>query len=205
MPFAATSCATRGRVVPVTDPGEPRVCAPDQYIEKQFNKVSVKKGVIYSRPTDQYGAHVLRMDIYEPSKDPAAARPAIVWVHGGRFTTGDRSQFRDFAAAFAQRGYVSASIDYRLLRELEPGATVRPSAGAAQSDAQAAIRYLRAHAAQLRIDPSRVAIAGYSAGSITAFEVGYHHVFVGDNTDNPEQPHSVSAVVGMDGFLISPD
>ena len=69
---------------------------------------------------------------------------------------------------------------------------------------QAAVRYLRVHAAQLGIDPGRIAIGGHSAGSVTAFAVGYNDAFTGDNTDNLGPPHTVSAVMGMDGFTFRP-
>jgi dienelactone hydrolase len=91
------------------------------------------------------------------------------------------------------------------LRVPDPFAKAMASAEVAQSDAQAAIRFLRSRAAEFGIDPQRIGIAGYSAGSITAFQVGYRYEFTGDNTDNPGLPHTVSAVVGLDGFLIKPE
>ena len=57
------------------------------------------------------------MDVYEPAGDHARNRPAMVWIHGGGFRGGTRHQGNvvGLARAFAQRGYVAASIDYRLL------------------------------------------------------------------------------------------
>jgi hypothetical protein len=112
---------------------------------------------------------------------------------------------RELAKEFARRGYVSATIDYRLLRVSEHGARVGPAAETAQSDAQSAIRFLRTHAAELGLDPARIAIGGHSAGSVTAFQVGYRYEFLGDNTDNPGPAHSVSAVVGIEGYIVAPE
>ena len=87
---------------------------------------------------------------------------------------------------------------------LEPNAKLGPSQAVAQSDAQAAVRFLRAHASEFGIDPGRIAAAGWSAGSITAFAVGYMYEFLGDNTDNPGPSHRVSVVVGLDSFTVTP-
>ena len=102
--------------------------------------------------------------------------------------TGDRSQLADYAVEFARRGYVTATIDYRLLKSYDPFIPLGMALAAAQSDAQAAIRFLRIHADGLAIDPGRIAIGGWSAGSLTAFAVGYNYEFMGDNLDNPGQP-----------------
>jgi dienelactone hydrolase len=173
-------------------------------VDDAFAGASVSDAVLYSSVTDAFGVHNLRMDIYQPRGDTGSNRPAIVWVHGGNFRTGTRSQLASFATDFAIKGYVTAAIDYRLLRAFDPGAKLGPSLAAAQSDAQAAVRYLRGHASQLGIDASRIAVAGWSAGSITAFAVGYMYEFVGDNTDNLGPSHKVSAVVGLDSFTVTP-
>jgi dienelactone hydrolase len=145
------------------------------------------------------------MDLYWPKQDALRARPAIVWVHGGSFKKGNRGHLGEVARQFAQLGYLTASIDYRLLRVPDPVARAGPAAEMAQSDAQAAIRFLRLHAARFGVDPERIAIGGHSAGSVTAFHVGYRHEFPGDNGDNPGPPHTVSAVVGLEGYMIRPD
>jgi dienelactone hydrolase len=185
-------------------PPPPPTCASGRYQNDAFGGASVSDGVLYSSVADDYGVHNLRMDIYQPQGDTARNRAAIVWVHGGHFRIGTRAQLAYYATAFAIKGYVTASIDYRLLRAFDPVAKLGPSQAVAQSDAQAAVRYLRAHASQLGIDPERIAVAGWSAGSITAFAVGYKYEFVGDNTDNPGPSHKVSAVVGLDSFTVIP-
>src|SRR5581483_10408367 len=97
-------------------------------------------------------------------------------VHGGGFVAGDstNSAMVRMANAFARRGYVAASINYRLLgdgdcaRENPPSQACFDAAIAAQHDAQAAVRWFRAHAGTYGVDPTRVAIGGGSAGAVTA-------------------------------------
>jgi hypothetical protein len=185
-------------------PTPPPACLAGQYLNDTFAGAQVTGDVLYSSVVDDFGVHDLRMDIYQPSGDTAVNRPAIVFVHGGSFRTGRKEVLADYTIDFARKGYVTASIEYRLLRAYSPGAKLGPALAVAQSDAQAAIRYLRVHAAQLGIDPGRIAIGGHSAGSVTAFAVGYNDAFTGDNTDNLGPPHTVSAVMGLDGFTYKP-
>jgi dienelactone hydrolase len=182
----------------------PGVCDAGEFLDEVFPEPIVEHDVVYSRVTDQFGTHDLGMDIYQPRGDTRRNRPAIVWVHGGKFQQGHKGNLREFAMEFARRGYVCAAIEYRLWRAYDPGAPAAQCVEIAQSDAQAAIRFLRAHAVDLTLDPARVAIAGYSAGSLTSFAVGYQYEFTGDNLSNPGQPHTVIAVMGMDGFLVKP-
>lgn len=183
---------------PAPPAGASSVCEPGRYVDAVFPDVKVKKNVVYSRFKDGVGSRVLKMDVYSPKKDPEPRRPAIVWLFGGNFITGDRRQLAFFAKGFASRGYVAAAVDYRLLHK--PGVPNPQAAQAAQSDAQAAIRFLRSRAADLALDPERIVVAGFSAGSITAFNVGYRSAFVGDDTAHAEFPHTVEGVVGLDGF-----
>ena len=125
--------------------------------------VSVTPNVVYS--TSQDGtANTLTLDIYRPTPD-TPQRPAIVLVHGGGFVSGTslNGAMVTMANAFAQRGYVAVSINYRLLgdgncaNEDPPSQTCFDAAFAAQHDAQAAVRWLRALCDDLRrrSDPDR--------------------------------------------------
>jgi acetyl esterase/lipase len=171
-------------------------CGPTgRYIDEVFPSVDVTRDLQYGAAPDEYGVtERLLLDLYEPSGDDHARRPAIVWVHGGSFSGGDRSQEAVNATSFAKRGYVTTSIDYRL-RSGNLGQAITD----AQHDAQAAVRWLRRHADQYRIDPERIAIGGTSAGAITALYVGNHAEDPG-TSGNPEFRSDVQAAVAVSGF-----
>jgi acetyl esterase/lipase len=163
---------------------------------------SIERGVVYGHAPDHRGRdQVLRMDVHRPrSAPPGSLAPAIVWIHGGGFVHGHRRRMEPFAAYFARRGYVAATIDYRLVphHELEtPGRP--PPVRAAQHDAQAAIRYLRRHAGRLRIDRSSIYVAGSSAGAMTALNVALHPDDPGAS-GNGGRSSRVRAVVSLAGF-----
>jgi len=150
----------------------------------------------------------LDLDLYEPSNDQAAARPAIIWVHGGSFAEGDKAYgpVQDLSIRFAQLGYVVVSINYRLLAAsncygaggVTPGCY--DAAIAAVHDAQAAVRWLRASAATYRIDPERIGIGGVSAGAIVATAVGVWADNPGDS-GNPGYSSAVRAWASISGGL----
>jgi predicted esterase len=133
---------------------------------------AVRTGLVYRHARDESGRRVsLRLDLYRPDAG-AARRAAIVWVHGGGFTEGDRTGMTQYAQEFAGRGYVTASIDYRLasaagLRRRGYGVVI----GDARRDAQAAVRWMRARAHTLGVDPGHIFIGGYSAGAVIATHV----------------------------------
>ena len=97
----------------------------------------------------------LLLDAYVPATGKGV-RPAVVLIHGGGWRLGDKAWWADEAQRFADRGWVAFSVNYRL---------DEPSAFPAEiDDVQAAVRWVRAHAGEYRVDPTRVAAAGDSAG-----------------------------------------
>ncbi len=104
----------------------------------------------------------VRMDLYLPPATFNSSRPFIVYTHGGGWsggskrTTGAFSNWPGVLAALAAKGYVVASLDYRLL-----GDEIAP---AAIQDTKAAIRFLRANAAKYNVDRNRGLTWGPSAG-----------------------------------------
>jgi len=103
----------------------------------------------------------LRLDFYPP--EPAHAKASLlIYVHGGAWRAGDKADVP--IRHFTQRGYAIASVNYRLT-------TVAPFP-ANVHDIKAAIRYLRAEAERLDVDPRRFAIVGSSAGGHLAALVG---------------------------------
>jgi acetyl esterase/lipase len=154
--------------------------APLRYRDDVFAAVTKTSNITYGSAVDQDGQTVtLRLDMYQPTGDTVAARPAIVWVHGGSFCCGSKTsaEIVDEANVFARKGYVTVSIDYRLASGGCTGTAdiVRcvTAIGHAREDAQTAVRFLRSQASTYRIDPDRIAIGGSSAGAITALNVGY--------------------------------
>ena len=152
-----------------------------RYTDFVFSSVTTSTATYATAPALVGGAPTaLRLDIYRPAGDTLAARPAIVWIHGGGFVGGTRADMATVATAYARRGYVAFSIDYRLDRcsrcgavqdgVTDPQVVARCAAvmEAAQEDALDAIRWVRDHATTYRIDTTRVAVAGSSAGAITA-------------------------------------
>ena len=165
-------------------------CGPPgttRYVDRIFATAPATTGVRYATAPDLVtGAPVdLRLHAFQPGGDTAASRPALIWVHGGGFMAGDRTSTNQIATEYAQRGYVTFSIDYRLdpgnrCAELQAGTITNPAEKtretarcraaivAAQHDAQAVVRWVRANAAAYRVDPGRIAMGGFSAREVRA-------------------------------------
>lgn len=106
-----------------------------------------------------------QLDLHLPSAGTAC--PLLVWVHGGGWQSGSRALgpgIREVLSRQMQRGFAVASIDYRLSGEAQFPAQI--------NDVKAAIRWLRAHASEHRIDPDRIALMGASAGGHLATLAG---------------------------------
>jgi para-nitrobenzyl esterase len=186
---------------------QPPGAAPLRYRDQVFNNVTVTSNLQYGSAPDAQGNPVpLMLDMYRPTGDTQTSRPALVWVHGGSFTGGDKTNIVpvDVANTFAKLGYVVVTINYRLLGSNcvsnPSGCTV--AAIEAKRDAQAAVRWLRANAAIYGIDPTRIGIGGESAGAITATLVGLLSEDVG-SSGNPGWPSTVGGFVSVSGGVPS--
>jgi carboxylesterase type B len=110
----------------------------------------------------------LKLDLYQP-KAPPGLRPGVIFIHGGGFESGDKSEIGLLAREYASRGYVAASINYRLTGDnptYEPISANWPAssiANPAVADAIKSVRWMRENATQYAMDPSRVAIGGFSS------------------------------------------
>jgi acetyl esterase/lipase len=120
--------------------------------------VTIEKDVTYGTG----GSMELRLDIYKP-KPGREKRAATVHLHGGGFTGGSKDTLNERILPFAGHGYVAIAAQYRLLGQ-------SPWPGMLE-DAKTAIRWTRANAARLNIDPARIIIVGYSAGGYLALTV----------------------------------
>jgi para-nitrobenzyl esterase len=197
--FALLASACEQFIAP---PGEGVV----RYRDALFSSVDVTADIIYGSAVTQQGTTIdLLIDVYEPSGDTVTQRPLVVFVHGGGFSGGTKTsaEIVDEATTLAREGYVTASISYRLTPGgcSAGGVTLEciTAIGDARDDAQTAVGFMRDNAAVYGIDASRIAIAGTSAGAITAANVGF------SNSDDPNT--AVRAAVSLSGasILTTPD
>ena len=134
------------------------------YIKKvaeTFENTTLKKGVV---PLD------LKLDIYHPQNDTITKRPLIVMAHGGAFLFGNKQSplMTKLANDFAERGYVVASINYRLGTTLLGLAAIERTIYRAVQDYRSATRFLIDNSNQYGIDTTSVFYIGHSAGAVTA-------------------------------------
>lgn len=113
--------------------------------------VDLKPDLVYASP----GGRDLRLDLYAPASG-AGPFPAVVYIHGGGWSGGNKKAFSRQAAHMAANGFIGACIQYRLSGEAKYPA--------AFDDAKAAVAWMRANAAKYRLDASRIGAAGGSAG-----------------------------------------
>jgi acetyl esterase/lipase len=143
----------------------------------------------------QYGTRCLKLDLYLPPQAREGKDvPVVVFVHGGGWASGFRSEFVPMAVRLAQRGYAAATISYRL-----SGEALYP---AAIHDTRAAVRWVRAHAGQYHIDPQRIALAGGSAGGQIASLAGVtgHLDQFDPGAASSTVSSAVQAIVNIDGL-----
>lgn len=148
---------------------KPSMPATGRYstIQHPTTEVTRTSGVKYATRANHAGVPTdLFLDVWTPPST-GSARPLIVLVHGGAFVGGNRQQMAGPALDFAQRGFVVASISYRLRLADDPNLQLLGAADAI-SDGMEAVRYLRSKAGTYGIDPTRVAAMGTSAGGVVA-------------------------------------
>ncbi len=149
-----------------------------RYASKVFaNNIDSTIDVVYgSSKTYTNSTQSLKMDVLQPHGDSLASRPLIIWVHGGSFVGGSKTDEAPITRDFAQKGYVTANINYRLGFFPIDSINAFKAAIRATQDLRAAIRffYKDARTTNLyKIDTNNIFIGGSSAGAITAMHVAY--------------------------------
>jgi acetyl esterase/lipase len=137
------------------------------------------------------------LDVDEPSPLPAHLVPTVVYIHGGGWTGGDSSVasgslIGQVASAVAAKGWIFVSVDYRLAPRFQWPAQI--------DDASCAVRFLRANAAALHVDPRHIGAIGDSAGGQVAALLGLAGRGAGfDVGQNSRRSSAVQAVVDLYG------
>ncbi|MBL0310560.1 MAG: carboxylesterase family protein [Bacteroidetes bacterium] len=176
-------------------------CIPNRFGEATYfdtSEIAVQQNVVYGNAYNQYTKvnEDLKMDIYYPKMevDLLPKRPFILYIHGGGFLEGDKNSGNYKCTQWAQRGYVTASVNYRMgwacattaaaaLCWCNDGAGLKIAAYEAVQDARASLRFLNTHAAEYGIDSDYFFISGESAGSITALLTAYINQTEADSFD----------------------
>jgi len=122
----------------------------------------VSQGVTFERGVT-YSASGEKLDVCKPVAN--VRQTAIIFIHGGGFTRGDRSEMLGSCELFAQGGFTGVSIDYRLTSE----GFAYP---AALNDTNDAIQWMQSNAARLGFNANKVVVFGYSAGATLALTAG---------------------------------
>ena len=175
--------------------------AGTRYVDDVFGEVDVTIEVTYGNNAALVGtAKDLSLDIYEPTGDSELNRPLLVMAHGGAFIQGTKTSIKDLCIAYAKKGYVVASIGYRLINDITISDSVAFSEGVVLTigDMRAAIRYLRNDGETVdtyRIDPDMIFAGGVSAGAIMANHVAYL-----DPTDSDIPDYLLAHINAHGGF-----
>jgi acetyl esterase/lipase len=140
-----------------------------------------------------------KLDLYLPNGPARQDRPAVVFIHGGGFTGGDKAEYRSasVSADLARAGYVVVSCNYVLGAKTQSGVWPQNI-----SDCREAVRWVRAHAKELGVNPEKIAVAGGSAGGYLALMVGLSDDKTGPGGDAKATVSAkVSAVIDMYGVV----
>ena len=170
----AAGCKTK-----VQDPNRP-LGQPKGYMNETFLKISYALGMLDliekapAVPEDirqfknieykNVDSFSLQLDIYK-HKDLKVPAPAMIFIHGGAWRTGKRSDYLPYLIDYAKKGYITVTVSYRLVKQ-----AVFP---AAVQDVNCAVKWVKANAAEYGIDTQRIALIGGSAGGHLAMMIGY--------------------------------
>ena len=202
-------------------------CDGKRYLLDVFTE-SVVNTTAYGYTTFSGKPDTLLADIYQPKGDTVKKRPLLILAFGGGFIYGTRydNYMIALCKAFNKKGYVCASIDYRIydinLNGIpQDSAAIAPTIVQAQQDMRAAVRFFKKDAATANIysiDTNNIIVGGLSAGAVTAMNVGYisdtttnipswlAKVIAGQggvegNSGNPGYSSKVKGVMSMSGGL----
>jgi acetyl esterase/lipase len=181
---------------------------PNRYLEEITQNITVTKDIVFStniptvRTTNLAGYKIanedsfgkvkvtLKMDIYVPNGNTLDKKPVIIFAFGGAFMTGERTNESMVALceAYAKRGFVTATIDYRLGMNVTDQELSRRAVYRALQDGRSAVRFFRRNAATYGIDPNKVFISGQSSGALLAL----HCTYLDKESERPESTRATN-------------
>ncbi|NQU31953.1 MAG: carboxylesterase family protein [Bacteroidetes bacterium] len=168
----------------------------ERYSSSVFDEIEVFQDIIYGNAPALSFPYLnennttpqdLLMDIYLPVGDTLNYRPALVCIHSGAFVSGTRlaEDMVAFCDSMAHRGYVTASIDYRLGMNIFSSESSTRAVYRSVQDGRAAIRFLKESAELYGIDTNDIYILGSSAGAY----VGLHNLYMDTENERPPETY----------------
>lgn len=155
-------------------------CTNDnRFTEEEYfsdSELDSAKFVVYATVTNWNNeTEDLQFNVFFPKNatDPLPMRPFVLLIHGGGFTSGSKIDLNDECRAFAKRGFVAATIDYRLGHTGYCDSTYDNAVYRALQDANAAFEYVVNNSGLLKIDTSWMFVGGGSAGAGTSLGLVY--------------------------------
>lgn len=157
-----------------------QICNSPRFTEElvfSLQDIYIDSNVIFGHATNWQNADEtlsLNMAFPQLSVDTMQKRPMVFLIHGGGFVSGDKDDFNMEAYLFARRGFVAATIDYRLgMSCFSDSLSYDKAVYRAMQDANAAMRFMISKSDSLRIDTNWVFIGGGSAGAGTCLSMIY--------------------------------
>ncbi|MEZ4915929.1 MAG: carboxylesterase family protein [Chitinophagales bacterium] len=152
-------------------------CQSQRYISEIFSNTQSHTGIKFGE-ADPYGLinnQDLYLDIVEPAGDSLQKRPLIIHAFGGGFLIGWRTEpvIPQMSESYAKRGFVFATIDYRLGFNVADGQSAERAVYRGAQDMAAALRFLVDSADVYGIDTSAIFLTGTSAGCFSALINGF--------------------------------
>lgn len=162
------------------------VCSADE--QPAAIEIDFRQDVEYGKGGDK----PLRLNV-AVAKSSNGSRPGLVYIHGGGWAAGNRNQLNDVIKDAARRGYTAVTIGYRFAPQDPFPAQVE--------DCKCAVRWMRAHADELKLDSKRIGAIGFSAGAHLSMMLGVMDKDDGLEGDGgwPDQSSKVQAVVSYFG------
>ena len=122
--------------------------------------IGVNRDIVYK----QLDSISLKLDIYK-LKNLKTAAPVLIFIHGGGWSKGDKSDYLPYLVDYAEKGYVTVTVSYRL-------SGIAPFPAAVQ-DVECAVQWIRDHSGEYMINPDKIALIGGSAGGHLAMMHAY--------------------------------
>ncbi len=193
--------------------------AGTRYKDIVFSSATITRNIQYGSNVSINGTTAsLLLDVFEPAGDTLDFRPLVIFIHGGSLISGNKGELESFCIDFAKRGYVAATIDYRLGIENPKGVkTILEALLRGVQDAKAAVRFFHSKADKYKIDTSKIYLEGSSAGSMIAV----HYAYMSQNeipididqakwgdiegtSGNPGFSSSIKGIINYCGAIIDP-